>query len=343
MKLAELRGPRDFAVMDTPTPAPAAGEVLVRVAACGVCASELDHWSGTSGAGYPARIGHEVAGTVVATGSGTQTFAVGDRVGVWTLGSGYAEYVAVPEHACRPVPDSLPLDQALVEPIACATNAVDRADVRLADSVVVLGAGFMGLLVTQLVRLRGARTILVADTRGDVLELAAATGATRTVNLRTESLTDIVRAETGGLGADVTFEVTGTQAALDTVGEVTRMSGKVVLVGFHQGADRTVPLGHWNWMAFDLRNAHFRDPAVIARGMTTGMQLLATRQLQLESLVTHRFDLDSIGEAFAAAAAKPEGFVKAVVVPGPGRSDGHDDLDQDAGHDGRRASATEHE
>ena len=77
--------------------------------------------------------------------------------------------------------------------------------------------------------------------------------------------TPTVEEVTGGRGADVTFEVTGVQGGIDLIGDVTRMSGKVVLVGFHQGAPRLMPLWHWNWMAYDLRNAHFREVTTIMR------------------------------------------------------------------------------
>jgi len=125
-----------------------------------------------------------------------------------------------------------------------------------------------------------------------------------------------VAAATGGVMADVCFECTGTQAALRTVGAVTRMSGKVVLVGYHQGADRAIPLGDWNWMAYDLRNGHFRDVPVILRGMRIGARLTGAGLLDQAPLVTHRFGLDDIGAAFATAVAKPPGFVKATVVMG---------------------------
>jgi L-iditol 2-dehydrogenase len=313
MRIAELRGPRAFAVVEAPVPEPARDEVLVDVAACGVCASELSHWTGRSGAPYPARIGHEVSGTVVATGTAAGRFAVGEEVAVWTTGAGYAEYVAVREEYCRRMPPGLPATLGLVEPVACASNAVELADVRLADRVLVVGAGFMGLLVTQLVALRGAREVIVADSRPDVLALAGSLGATRTVDVRAAPLADQVQDLTGGTGADVTFEVTGAQSALDVIGDATRMSGKLVLVGFHQGEPRRVPLAQWNWMAFTLLNAHFRDVAVIMRGMTVGMDLLASGQLRMEPLVTHRFELADIDRAFTTAVDKPAGFVKAVV------------------------------
>jgi L-iditol 2-dehydrogenase len=321
MRLAELRGPREFVIVDAPVPEPAVDEVLVEVAACGVCSSELSHWVGMSAAGYPARIGHEVSGTVAAIGSFVDGFAVGDRVAVWTTGAGYAEYVTVRAEYCRAMPAELPAVLGLVEPIACASNAVELADVRLADRVVVVGAGFMGLLVTQLVALRGARQVIVADSRRDVLELAADLGATATVDVSATPLPEVIRDLTAGAGADITFEVTGSQGALDVIGDVTRMSGKLVLVGFHLGEPRQVPLAQWNWMAFSLLNAHFRDIGKIMRGMSVGMDLLAAGQLRMEPLVTHRFDLAAIDDGFTAAVEKPVGFVKAVVEMQPvGRS-----------------------
>src|SRR6266508_1715319 len=94
---------------------------------------------------------------------------------------------------------------------------------------------------------------------------------------------------TGGLGADVSFEATGAQAPLTLLGDVTRMSGKVVIVGFHQGGMREIPLAYWNWMAFQIINAHFREIPTIMHGMRTGMRLLTSGRLSLDELVTHRY------------------------------------------------------
>ena len=92
------------------------------------------------------------------------------------------------------------------------------------------------------------------------------------------------------------------------------MSGKVVIVGFHQGGMRELPLAYWNWMAFQIINAHFREVPTIMRGMRIGMRLLTSGRLSLDDLVTHRFGLDEIGRAFQAAHEKPEGFVKSTIV-----------------------------
>jgi L-iditol 2-dehydrogenase len=309
MRSAVLTAPGRFEIADAPPPEPAPDEVVLAVAACGVCASELPVWSGTVPADYPRHLGHEVSGTVVATGRDVRTPAVGTPVGAWVTSHGFAELVAAKAEHCRPAGD-VPLDQVLAEPLSCAVNAVEKAGVRLGDDVVVVGAGFMGNLVQALVRLRGARRLIVADTRPDALERAAALGATEVVDVRNRSLPEVV----GEAGADITFECPGAQSALDTIGEVTRMSGKLVLVGFHQGEPRRIPLAHWNWMAFDIVNAHFRDPAVIVRGLDVGMRLLTAGAVSLEPLVTHRFPLEQIGAAFEAARDKPPGFAKATVT-----------------------------
>jgi threonine dehydrogenase-like Zn-dependent dehydrogenase len=168
--------------------------------------------------------------------------------------------------------------------------------------------------VQSLVALRGARQVVVADARPDALDRAARLGATRVVDVTRGSLPDVVRSLTGGRGADITFECTGTQAALTTAGETTRMSGKIAIVGYHQGPSREIPLSTWNWMAFTIVNAHFREISTIMRGMSIGMRLLAAGELSMDGLVSHRFPLEGINDAFATLRDKPDGFVKAVVT-----------------------------
>ena len=313
MRLAVLSAPQQIEVVEEPVREPAADEVLLRVASCGVCASELDMWDGRADIEYPRFPGHEVSGTVERAGSRVEGLRPGDPVAAWVTERGFAEYVAVKAEYCFPA-GSLPLELALAEPLACALNAVELAAPALGDDVVVIGAGFMGNLVQKLVRLKGPRHVIVADTRPDALERAIRLGATRAVDVRNESLVDVVRDATDGVGADVSFEVTGAQAALSSLGDVTRMSGKVAIVGYHQGGTRELPLAAWNWMAFQVVNAHFRDVGTIMRGMRAGMRLLTSGRLSLDDLITHRFALEQVNEAFATAVEKPEGFVKATVT-----------------------------
>jgi L-iditol 2-dehydrogenase len=315
VRLAVLTAPRRLDVVEEPVRDPGPGEVRLRVASCGVCASELDMWEGRSDIAYPRFPGHEVSGTVERVGAGVTAFREGDAVAAWVTERGFAEYVVVRADYCFAAGD-VPLDLALAEPLACAVNAVERAAPALGDDVVIIGAGFMGNLVQMLVQLKGVRSVTVADTRPDALERARRLGATGAVDVRRESLPDAVRAITDEEGADVSFEVTGVQPALDSLGEVTRMSGKVVIVGFHQGGERRLPLALWNWLAFDIVNAHFRDVDTIMAGMRTGMRLLTSGRLSLADLVTHRFELADVNAAFATAVEKPPGFVKATVRMG---------------------------
>ena len=305
MRVAVLNAPRQLEIADAPVPEPGAGEVLLRVANCGVCASELDMWEGHAAIEYPRFPGHEVSGTVERVGPGVRSLRPGEPVAAWVTERGLADYVTARAEHCFPA-GAVPLDLALAEPLACAVNAVERAAVALGDDVVIVGAGFMGHLVHKLVQLKGPRAVTVADTRADALERAAALGATRTVDVRREPL--------AGLDADVAFEVTGVQAGLLAAGDAVRMSGKLVIVGFHQGGSREIPLGAWNWMALDIVNAHFRDAETIMRGMRTGMRLLTSGALALDDLVTHRFALEDVNDAFAVAVEKPDGFVKASIT-----------------------------
>jgi len=315
MRIATLVAPGRFELVDEPVPEIAPDEVLLRVAACGVCTSELDLYMGLAGtAAEPWQPGHEVSGVVEQVGKEVESLAIGDPVAAWVTSRGLADFVAVRADACFPAGD-VPLELALGEPLACAVNAIELAAPSLGDDVVVVGAGFMGNLVQKLASLRGPRHLVVADTRDEALERAASLGATRTVNVSNESLPDVVKGLTDGRGADVSFEVTGVQAGLDLLGDVTRMSGTVAIVGYHQGPPRTVPLGEWNWMAFRIVNAHFREVETILRGMDIAMRLLTSGRIKMDGLVTHRFPLDRIDDAFRTAIEKPAGFVKATVMP----------------------------
>src|SRR5215211_6032234 len=306
MKIAALQGPRQFEVIDAPVPEIAPDEVLLRVAACGVCTSELDQWEGKANINYPHYPGHEVSGIVEKVGSKVQSFKPGDKVGAWVTSRGFAEYVSVKAEYCFPAGD-VPLDLALAEPMACAVNAVELANLSLGDDVVIIGAGFMGNLMQKLITLQGPRRLIVADVRQDALERARQLGASHVVDIIQENLPERVKELTEGKGADASFEVTGLQAPLQMVGEVTRMSGKVVIVGYHQGGLRQINVAYWNWMAFQVINAHFRELETIQRGMRIGMRLLTSGRLSLEGLVTHRFSLADVNEAFRVAHEKPAG------------------------------------
>jgi L-iditol 2-dehydrogenase len=314
MKVAVLTDPYTIELVNRELPSPAPHQVRLRVLQCGVCASELDLWTGKAPDKLPAPIGHEVAGVVDEVGADVATVKVGDHVAAWVEGGGFAEQALVEERFCIPVAAGVAYP-AVAEPLACVVNAVELAAPALADDVVIVGAGYMGNLLQLVAALKGPRTITVADIRSHALARASELGATRVVDTGGESLAAAVAEITDGRGADVTYEVTGTGQGLELAGEVTRMSGKLCIVGYHQGGTRTIPLASWNWMAFQLINAHFRDIDTIMRGMRAGMRLVNAGVLDASSLVTASYGLAQIEQAFETAAAKPDGFVKAVVEP----------------------------
>jgi L-iditol 2-dehydrogenase len=314
MKSAVLTDPFRIDLVDLPLPEPGPQQARIGVRQCGVCTSELDLWTGKALDKLPAAIGHEVAGTVEEVGAEVTGLRPGDAVAAWVEGGGFAEHAIVEERYCVPVAAGVGYP-AVAEPLACIVNAVELAAPALADDVVIVGAGYMGELLQLVSRLRGPRSIVVVDVRPDALARAAELGATRVVDAGEESPADVVAELTDGRGADVTYEVTGTAAGLELAGAVTRMGGTLGIVGYHQGGTRAVPLGDWNWMAFRLVNAHFRDIDTIMRGMRAGMRLVNAGILDASPLVTASYPLERIGEAFETAAAKPDGFLKAVVEP----------------------------
>jgi L-iditol 2-dehydrogenase len=315
VKVAVLREPGRFELADEATPVPDRDELRLRVAVCGVCASELDIWRGARGhATLPWYPGHEVSGVVEEVGADVSWPSVGEPVAAWVTTRGFADQVVLRAEHCVAL-DGTPVELSLAEPLACAVNAIELAGLRIGDDVLVIGAGYMGLLLLQLSAQQAPRQLIVADVRDEALERARGFGATQVVNVGRTSLADAVGELTDGIGVDVAIEATGTQAALSTLGDVTRMSGTVVIAGYHQGEPRQVDLATWNWKAFRIANAHFRDVGVIMHGMRRAGRLLASKRIAMEPLVTHRFPLDRIDDAFRAAVEKPPGFVKAVVHP----------------------------
>jgi threonine dehydrogenase-like Zn-dependent dehydrogenase len=120
---------------------------------------------------------------------------------------------------------------------------------------------------------------------------------------------------TGGALCDRVIEVAGKQESLDLAGALTRVRGRLVIAGFHQDGPRQVDMQLWNWRGLDVINAHERDPAMYVQGVREAAEAVATGRLDPSPLYTHRFPLDRIGDAFATAGERPDGFLKALVHP----------------------------
>jgi threonine dehydrogenase-like Zn-dependent dehydrogenase len=120
---------------------------------------------------------------------------------------------------------------------------------------------------------------------------------------------------TGGCGADAVIEVVGLQDALDLAAELTRVRGRLVIAGYHQNGPRQVDMQMWNWRGLDVINAHERDPSVYLEGMRQAVEMVASGALDPAPLYTHTFGLEELSEAFSNMSRRPDGFLKALVVP----------------------------
>lgn len=316
MRYSQLIAPRASEVVSGSTPEPGPGEVLVQVSATGVCASELHPWA-DGVAEYPHRFGHEPVGVVVKTGPGVSRFKESDRV-TGLFNGAFAECCLAAEERLLPVPAGLADVNAFGEPLACLVNAQRRTRVDLADRVAMVGLGYMGLGLLQLMQLRGPREIVAIDVREEARQMALTLGADAAYH--PADLPDDFRLTNfsdwkGDRGFDVVVEGSGSQPGLTLAGELVRAHGVLSILGYHQGGPRQVEVGMWNWKAIDVVNAHVRRQHILMENMRIGLELEAKGLIDLGKLVTHRYGLDEVDQAYADLRDKPPGFIKAVIEP----------------------------
>jgi threonine dehydrogenase-like Zn-dependent dehydrogenase len=313
MRAAVITAPRRCEVVEVALPKPAREQVLIEIEGCGVCGSNLSRWEGRPWFTYPAdpgNPGHEGWGTVVEKGDDVRDVAVGDRV-AFLSERAFAEYDVSSAYAKLPIAGEVP-----GEPLGCAMNIFGRTDVRAGQTVAVIGLGFLGALVTQLAARAAARVIAISQ-RPWSLALAKRMGATETIELSHDDAEIVARVDelTGGHGCERVIEVVGMQRPLDLATKLARVRGRLVIAGFHQDGPRTIDMFQWNWRGLDVVNAHERDPREYLAGMAAAIEAIATHQLDPKPLYTHRVPLAEAGAAFELLRTRPDGFVKALVMP----------------------------
>lgn len=250
---------------ETPDPSPAADEVVLRVAACGICGSDLHITEDPApfGIGSGFVLGHEISGEVVAVGKDVTGLNEGDAVAVvpmrgcgrcarcragdparcaemTLIGGGYAEYVTVAARQCRVLPEGIAVaDGALAEPLSVALHCIIRAGMQPGDRVAILGAGPIGLLVAFWARRMGAAQVVMADIHDHQADRARALGATGFV-LSGDRLAENLADEMDG-PPDIVFECVGKPGLLQAASEAVRLQGKVIGVGLCIGGDSWDP------------------------------------------------------------------------------------------------------
>jgi NADPH:quinone reductase len=317
MRAAVIRGPRDVSIEKLPPPVAGAGEVVIALEGCGVCGSDVPVWEGRPWFEYPfppGAPGHEGWGRIQAVGDDVENLAIGDRVAAVSYRADAELDVAAADAVVR-LPaalDGLPFPG---EALGCAMNVFERSGISAEQTVAVVGVGFLGALLIQLAANAGARVVALSR-RESALDAARMMGADAVVSLRDrDRVVDEVRRWAGAAMCDRVIEATGTQGPLDIAGELATTRGRVVIAGYHQDGLRTVNMQVWNWKGLDVINAHERDRSVYVSGMVAAAAAVSEGRLDPTPLYTHTFPLDKLRGAFAAAEARPEGFMKALVQP----------------------------
>jgi len=340
MKAALFKAPQQaLSLEQVPTPQPGPGEVLLQVAACGVCHTDLhylDHGVPTFKP-PPLILGHEISGTVARLGSPAEGWQEGDRAllpAVYGCGrcrmcrtgrenvcermvmfgnnvdGGFAEFVLAPSKELIPLPEEIPLVEGAIIADAITTPyhaVVNRGRVRPGDQVLVIGCGGIGLNLVQIAAAMGARVIAV-DLLDEKLEWALKLGAAKTLNpTSVERLDKAVRQLTGG-GADVAFEAIGLPETQEQAFASLRTGGRFVVVGFASQP-----------MRLDAGRTMYREMEIVgslgcrAVDYPRVLELVRQGKIKLQELVTARYPLDQINQAFDAL-RRAEG-IRSVVVP----------------------------
>jgi len=350
MRAAVYRGVNDVHVETVPVPEIGAGEVLIKVASCGICGTDLKKiHSGSHSA--PRIFGHETSGTIVATGSGVESFKSGDRVMVFhhipcrkcyycrkktyaqcptykkvgvtagfePSGGGFAGYVRVMDWIVSdggvvPIPDDVPFEQAaFVEPVNTCLKAVEMLGLQPDETVLVIGQGPIGILLASLA-LRSGATVFTSDLYPERHAVAATFGLTNPINPRSEDVVSRLHAATQGRGADAVLLATGVDALIKTAMDAVRPGGKVLLFAQTQHGDAT----------FDPASVCMDEKALLGSYSASidiqdeGARLVFEgyrNGFDLTKLISHRFSLEEAVEAIQIASNPAGSSMKIMIEP----------------------------
>jgi len=287
-------------------------EILVKVEACGICTGDIYVFLGYP-VWYrlPAALGHEPAGVVVEVGAKVTRFKPGDRVAVLG-GPGYADYLIVEESFAEPVPPGVPIEHALGEPLACAVNGVRLAEPKFGDTVAVVGAGFMGLLLVQALSRMSLDKLAAVDVKDERLELAAEFGADALLNPERESPEKLAAEMNGGF--DVVIEATGSPKGVEVATKLVRRKGRLCIFSFHP-LPVPVDLAAWDSKGLEVVMTNPNRADDMRPNLRLAMRMLGRGVFKMDKLVTHKWSLSEIQSGFEYASKKPKDYIKGVVIP----------------------------
>ncbi len=342
-KAAFMNGLDNMVIKEIPVPEIGEKQVLVQLEYVGICGSDVHYYhSGVCGSykvdlNEDFMLGHECAGTVVEVGPGVESLKVGDKVALEpgiTCGQCeycktgrynlcpdvvflatppvqgcYEEYIAFPENMCFKLPDNMTTKEgALIEPLAVGFHAANQGNVQTGDTVVILGAGCIGLVTLLSCKARGAGKIIVSDLVDARLEKAKELGADYVLNGKNVDVNAEIAKLTDGKGADKVFETAGSPVTIAQTPFFVKRGGTIVLVGlaaveeinynFAQIMDKEAEIKS----VFRYRNIYPKAIAAVASGA-----------IDVKGIVTHEYDLEHIQDAFTEAVNNKTDLVKAVI------------------------------
>jgi L-iditol 2-dehydrogenase len=343
MKSLLLSSYNHLEIADFPAPQPGPGEVLVRVAACGICGSDVHGYDGSSGRRIPPIVmGHEAAGTVAAVGSDVKGYAAGDRVtfdstvycgacawcqrgdvnlcdnrqvigvscGDYRRHGAFAEYVAVPQRILYHLPDNLSFEEAaMLEATSVALHAVRVSAIKGGETALVIGAGMIGLLTLQAAKALGCARVFVADVDVTRLHLASQMGADAILHGSGNELANGVLMLTEGRGVDLAYEAVGRSETVNGAIDCTRKGGTVTLIGNIQ-PEVTLPL-----QKVVTRQLRLQGSCASAGEYPQAIELIAAGKIKVAPLITAVATLEEGPRWFERLHAREPNLMKVILTP----------------------------
>jgi threonine dehydrogenase-like Zn-dependent dehydrogenase len=349
MRAAVLVGPSDLKIMQRPVPKPGSQQVLIKVAACAICGTDLKITSHP----FPGQPpfgefipGHEYVGTVVAVGDTVDEFKIGDRVAVeahkgcmrcencikgeytaclnygkvdkghhtsgFTVPGGFAEYVVHHINAVYKIPDEISFEEAtMVTTTGTPLYGLDVAGGFIAgDSIAVIGPGPIGLTTSAICKVLCADPVILIGTNESRMELGPMFGADKLVRARGDEAVRQVRELTDGVGVDLTIDCAGGPGTLNDAIKMTKLGGKVLLLAFYK-EDVTADISTAIRSDITIYTTRGEGHAACKRGMS----MMKQGRLPMKRMVTHEFKLENIMEGFATFRERRDNAIKVLVKP----------------------------
>lgn len=331
IKMAKLIGPRKFEIVEEELRSLKDNEVLIKIKAAGICHSEMpqfqgrttwvdkdgDHVGITDEINYPLILGHEPSGTIADIGPGVKKFKVGDKV-AGLIRRSFASYAIATTQKITKVPNGVPLECALGEPLMCVSNIVRAATPELGDYVGVIGCGAMGLLTLAGLTKSAAREVIAIDLISSRLKIAKELGATIVLNPKEVNVENEVKKITKEKGLDVIVEITGKTAGFALANKLIRtFRGKILIPSYYAG-QQTLDLTVGFYLMIKSPIIHSTHPwysANYADDLEKGMWAFEKGIFPMDKLITHKFKLEDIEKGMKIAETGAEDYIKGIIMP----------------------------